>query len=98
MEYDSPGIHLITPDREWKECPLTSRFEHEIGAFVRERRKASRLNQRELGELAGVGARFVSELERDKPTVRLDSVNKVLSVFGKRLGIVDAPKGDESSP
>ena len=64
----------------------------EIGQFVRTRRKANNLTQRELGELAGVGMRFVSELERNKPSVRLNVVNRVLAVFGKTLGIVDAPK------
>jgi y4mF family transcriptional regulator len=73
---------------------VETRFEQEIGAFVRRRRKASHLTQRELGELAGVGTRFISELERDKPTVRLSTVNQVLGVFGKTLGIVDAAKGD----
>jgi len=68
----------------------------EIGEFVRARRKASNLTQRELGELAGVGTRFVSELERNKPSVRLNTVNKVLAVFGKTLGIIEAPKKDES--
>jgi len=67
----------------------------DIGAFVRARRKASRLTQRELGELAGVGMRFVSELERNKPSLRLNVVNKVLAAFGKTLGIVDSPKRDE---
>jgi y4mF family transcriptional regulator len=68
----------------------------EIGEFVRLRRKAGKLTQQELGELAGVGPRFVSELERGKPTVRLDAVNKVVAVFGKKLGLVEAPKkGDD---
>jgi y4mF family transcriptional regulator len=69
----------------------------DIGEFVRQRRKAADMSQRELGELAGVGTRFVSELERGKPTVRLDAVNKVVAVFGKTLGLVDAPKreGDQ---
>jgi len=70
-------------------------FAETIGAFVRDRRKAGRMTQRELGELAGVGARFVSELERGKPTVRLSVVNKVLAVFGKSLGIVDAVRKAE---
>jgi len=69
----------------------------DIGSFVRTRRQASRLTQRELGELAGVGTRFVSELERNKPTVRLSIVNRVLAVFGKTLGPVDAPR-DEDQP
>jgi y4mF family transcriptional regulator len=64
----------------------------EIGEFVRARRKAAGFTQGELGELAGVGRRFVSELEQSKPTVRVDAVNKVLAVFGKKLGVVDAPR------
>ena len=76
---------------------MVSSFEREIGAFVRERRKASRMSQRELGDLAGVGTRFVSELERDKPTLRLDTVNRVLAVFGRTLGIIEATKKDEPS-
>ena len=68
-----------------------------VGQYVRERRKAAGLTQRALGELAGVGPRFVSELERDKPTVRLDAVNKVLAVFGRRLGLTDAPREGETS-
>ena len=55
-----------------------------------------RLSQRELGELAQVGTRFVSELERDKPTLRVSLVNQVLAVFGKTLGVVDAPHKDET--
>jgi y4mF family transcriptional regulator len=61
-----------------------------VGRYVRARRKAAGLTQRELGELAGVGPRFVSELERDKPTIRLDAANKVLAVFGKQLGLTAA--------
>lgn len=60
----------------------------QIGRFVRDRRQAAGMSQRELGELAGVGTRFVSELERGKPTVRVDALGKVLAVFGKRLGMV----------
>lgn len=62
---------------------------HQIASFVRERRRARGLNQQELAELAGVGQRFVSELERAKPTVRLSSVDQVLSVFGKELALAD---------
>ena len=61
-----------------------------IGDFVRERRQASNLTQRQLGELAGVGTRFISELERGKPTLRMDAVNRVLRVFGQVLGHVEA--------
>lgn len=62
-----------------------------VGAFVRRRRRANGLTQRRLADLAGVGVRFVSELERDKPTLRMDAVEAVLAVFGKRLGVIDRP-------
>ena len=69
-------------------------FGTHIGEFVRARRKARGFSQDELADLAGVGRSFVSDLEQAKPTVRMDAVNKVLVVFGKTLGIVDAPKDE----
>lgn len=63
-----------------------------IGAFVRQRRHAAKLTQRELAELAGVGTRLVSDLERGKPTLRMDAVNRVLQVFGRMLAHVEAPR------
>ncbi len=63
-----------------------------VAEFVRARRKALGLTQRELAELAGVGVRFLSELERGKPTARVDAVNAVLAVFGKALGVVELPR------
>ena len=58
-------------------------------SFVRARRRAAGLTQRQLAELVGVGVRLVSELENDKPTLRMDVVNRVLAAFGKRLGCVE---------
>ena len=39
----------------------------------------------ELAERAGVGLRFLRELERGKSTVQLDKVNMVLKLFGEEL-------------
>lgn len=50
---------------------------------------------RELSELAGVGPRALWELEHDKATLRLDIANAVLKVFGKQVGVVDAPRDVE---
>lgn len=66
--------------------------EHSIGTFIKERRAANGMTQSQLGELAGVGRRFIVELESGKPSVRLDRANAVLAVFGKKLGVIDAPK------
>jgi len=68
-----------------------------LGSRVRQRRRAANLTQRELAELAGVGVRLVSELERGKPTLQMDAVNRVLSVFGLMLGPVEAPREEEIS-
>jgi len=69
-----------------------------IGELVRQRRLANHLTQRQLAELAGVGLRLVSELERGKPTLRMDAANRVLAVFGTMLGPVEAPRGDGGEP
>jgi y4mF family transcriptional regulator len=61
-----------------------------VGKFVKARRAANGMSQRELGELAGVGTRLISDLERGKPTLRMDAVNRVLAVFGQMLGTVPA--------
>lgn len=67
----------------------TNKIAAEIGQFVRDRRKAASLTQQQLAEIAGVGQRFVSELERGKSTVRISEVDRVLAVFGKQVGIVE---------
>jgi len=63
-----------------------------IAAYIKEARKQNKLTQPDLAMKAGVGLRFVRELEAGKPTVRLDKVNQVLSLFGKELGVVDIPR------
>lgn len=60
-----------------------------IATFVREKRKSLKLSQEELAFKAGVGLRFLRELERGKTTLRLDKVNQVLELFGKQVGITD---------
>lgn len=59
-----------------------------LSHFVKEKRKALGLTQQELADKAGVGLRFVRELEREKPTVQKDKVNQVLVLFGYELGPV----------
>jgi y4mF family transcriptional regulator len=56
--------------------------------FIKTKRKTSNLTQPELAEKAGVGLRFVREMEQGKTTLRLDKVNQVLKLFGYELGPV----------
>lgn len=60
----------------------------QLSVFVKEKRRLAGLTQPELAEKAGVGLRFVRELEQGKTTLRLDKVNQVLQLFGHQLGPV----------
>lgn len=53
------------------------------------------LTQDQLAAKAGVGLRFLRELEADKPTLRMDKVNTVLEMFGAKLGVVPMKKTDQ---
>jgi len=59
-----------------------------ISDFIKEKRKQLKLTQPDLAERAGVGLRFVRELEQGKQTVRIDKVNQVLALFGSKLGVI----------
>ena len=58
----------------------------ELKKFVKEKRGLVNLTQSELAEKAGVGLRFIREMEQGKETLRMDKVNQVLKLFGYELG------------
>jgi y4mF family transcriptional regulator len=60
-----------------------------IRLFVKQKRKEFKLTQEDLALNAGVGLRFVRDLEQGKKTLRLDKVNDVLNLFGKEVGVID---------
>ena len=49
---------------------------------MKQQRKLAGLTQEEFAVRAGLGLRFVRELEQGKKSVRLDKVNQALSMFG----------------
>lgn len=59
-----------------------------LAQFVKIKRKRLGITQQRLSEVAGVGLRFVRELEQGKAQLRCDKVNQVLRVFGHVLGPV----------
>ena len=63
-----------------------------IAEYVKRMRRETGLTQVDLSEKAGVGLRFVRELEQGKESLRLDKVTQVLSLFGSQVGVVSTRK------
>ena len=55
---------------------------NQIAEFIKKNRKAAGLTQAQFAMRAGLGLRFVRELEQGKETVRMDKVNIALGMFG----------------
>lgn len=60
----------------------------ELSLYIKNKRKQNKLTQPELAMKAGVGLRFVRDLEQGKSSLRMDKVNDVLRLFGEMLGPV----------
>ena len=66
-----------------------------LGDFVKQKRNNAKLTQPELAEKAGVGLRFLRDLEQGKSTLRMDKVNQILQLFGHELGPVRLDTSDD---
>jgi HTH-type transcriptional regulator/antitoxin HipB len=58
-----------------------------LGIALRTARKRLGLTQADLALAAGVGVRFIVELEAGKPTVRLEQVLRVVDALGGSLAL-----------
>lgn len=58
-----------------------------IALAVRLARQHHQMTQAQLAGLSGTGLRFISELERGKPTLALNKVVAVLSALGLGLEV-----------
>jgi y4mF family transcriptional regulator len=74
------------PDREIKMAKQV-RSPADIGALVRTARKEQHLRQDELAGVAGVGLRFIVDLEAGKPTAQIGKVLQVLQTLGCSVDI-----------
>ena len=59
----------------------------DIGVKMRSIRKSQHVSQETLAGLAGTGARYISELERGKETIRTRELLKLLDALGAGLYI-----------
>ena len=69
-----------------------------LSTFVKSKRKVANLTQVELAEKAGVGLRFIREIEQGKTTLRMDKVNQVLKLFGMQVGAVPMDRNNLIEP
>lgn len=67
----------------------------DIGVLIRTTRRERGLRLEDLSLAAGVGVRFLSELERGKPTARLGETLQVLASLGIRLS-TQGPDGSHA--
>ena len=63
----------------------------DIGQKVKAARKAAGLRQDELAGAAGVGLRFIVDLEAGKPTAQIGKTLQVLAALGCSLDITLPP-------
>ena len=59
----------------------------ELGGLIRQERKKQGLTQEQLAALAGVGVRFVRELEHGKESCRIGLAIEVMTTLGLSLTV-----------
>ncbi|HQY69643.1 MAG: helix-turn-helix transcriptional regulator [Gammaproteobacteria bacterium] len=69
----------------------TIRSPRQLGDALRAARKQLGLTQPQLALAAGVGVRFIVDLEAGKPTLRLQNVLRVIDALGGEIQLRDLP-------
>jgi HTH-type transcriptional regulator/antitoxin HipB len=65
----------------------------QLGQMIRAKRREIGVEQARVAGLAGVGLRFLSELERGKPTAALGKAIQVIQKLGLEIWII--PRGSK---
>jgi y4mF family transcriptional regulator len=66
-----------------------------LGKAVRKARKSLKLTQEQLAFAAGVGSRFIVDLEAGKSTLTLEPALRVVDALGGVVQLIDMPDEDE---
>ena len=64
---------------------------------MRSARKQLALTQPQLALAAGVGVRFIVELEAGKPTLRLENILRVVNALGGEMALSGLPSTPSNS-
>jgi HTH-type transcriptional regulator/antitoxin HipB len=67
------------------------RSPQQLGRALRAARKQLALTQPQLALAAGVGVRFIVDLEAGKPTLRLENVLRVIDALGGEIQLSGLP-------
>lgn len=70
----------------------------QLGDAVRHARKQLMLTQPQLALAAGVGVRFIVELEAGKPTLRLENILRVVHALGGEIQLSGWAQAESDSP
>ena len=70
---------------------VTIQSPQQLGDALRIARKQLGLTQPQLALAAGVGVRFIVDLEAGKPTVRLETVMRVIDALGGIINLSGLP-------
>jgi HTH-type transcriptional regulator / antitoxin HipB len=74
--------------------PIVIDTPHSLGQTARAARKQLGLTQPQLALAAGVGVRFIVDLEAGKPTLRLENILRVLHALGATLSVDGLTSGE----
>jgi len=74
------------------------RSAQQLGRALRAARKQLGLTQPQLALAAGVGVRFIVDLEAGKPTLRLESVLRVIDALGGEIHLSGLPCDAANDP
>jgi y4mF family transcriptional regulator len=70
----------------------------QLGLVLRAARKQLGLTQPQLALAAGVGVRFIVDMEAGKPTMRLDTLMRVIDVLGGVINLDGLPSASHQAP
>jgi HTH-type transcriptional regulator / antitoxin HipB len=67
-----------------------------LAQFIKKHRKAAGLSQLQLAELAGVGKTVVFDLEKQKETVQLNTLRKILTALNIKVLLISPLSKNET--
>ncbi len=59
----------------------------QLGEIIRKRRKELKVTQKDLALTCGTGLRFISDLEKGKPTCEIEKIFHIVQALGLKINI-----------